>query len=51
MHLSKKKFGLFPYISSYNGISKEMVPEHGFSNFSFSFHHFFQIFDSECQYS
>ena len=51
MHLSKKKYGLFPYISSYKGISKEMVPEHEISNFSFSFHHFFQIFYSECQYS
>ena len=44
MHLSKKKFGLFPYSSSYKSISKEMVPKHGFLKFFLFFHHFFQIF-------
>ena len=51
IHLSKKKFGLFPYISSYKGISKEMVPKHWFWIFSQFFHNFCQFFGFECQYS
>ena len=47
----KKKFGLFPYISSYKGISKEMVPKHWFWIFSQFFHNFCQFFGFECQYS
>ena len=46
----KKKFGLFPYISIYKGISKEMVPKHCFwiaklnSNFNFNWVEFSFIF-------